>query len=359
MRTLDRYLALTFLRNLMPAWMGLVTLFFLQAMSVELVEKAYSSSQILWHGMLGLPAVILQLAPPAVLAGTVMTLSGFARTGELTAFFSVGFGKGRIVATLGVLVFILCCMLLVLQDRISPLFVKKRTAYYWHEMKKRPDFFLDVRRDKIWYRSKNLIFNLRSFDSATRTITGMSVYTLDENFQLIQLVEARRAVHIGSGWRLQDGTVTVLDSGNAFPLTQRFDTKELLISETPKDFQEIEKEVDSLRLRELSAYIDRAKDAGTNTRSFEVKLHSRVALCFTPLIMCWLGVPFAMGNRRSGGLARDLGLALLVTFFYWLFYSISLSLGQSGALPPVLAAWMPSLIFLALLAILGLRKPRS
>lgn len=328
----------------------------MQAMIAELMEQPFPAVQILWRGVLDLPAVFLQMAPPAVLAGTVMTLAGFSRSGELVAFFSVGFGKRRILANLASVVFVLSCVLLVFQDRISPLFAQKKTAYYWHVMKKRPDFFLDVKRDKIWYRSKNVIFNLRSFDSGSRTIHGMSVYTLDEGFQLVQLVDARRGVYTPKGWKLKDGTVTIFDSANEFPLSQRFAEKDLFITETPRDFQEIEKEVDTLRLRELSAYIDRTRAAGTNTRTFEVKLHSRVAMCFIPVVMCLLGVPFSMGNRRSGGMARDLGLALMVTFFYWLFYSISLSLGVNGALHPVVAAWLPSGIFLLVAGALMLRK---
>jgi lipopolysaccharide export system permease protein len=325
-------------------------------MIAELLEQPFPSHQVLWRGALGLPVILIQMAPPSVLAGTVMALSGLSRTGELTALFSLGFGKSRILTTLGASVLMICSGLMLFQDRIAPIFAKKRTAYYWHEMKKRPDFFLDVKRDKVWYRSKNLIFNLRSFDSRSETINGMSVYTLDERFQLVQLVAARKAVHSKGGWQLRDGTVTVFESGNAFPLSQHFDTKELLISETPKDFQEIEKEVDTLRLRELWSYIARMREAGTNTRSFEVKFHSRIAICFMPLIMCWMGVPFSMSSRRSGGLARDLGLALGATFFYWLFYSISLSLGTNGALHPLLAAWLPSLIFFALAMVLVFRK---
>ena len=356
MKTLDRYLATSFLRSLIPAWFGLVIIFFAQAMIAELLEQPFPASQILWRGILGLPATFLQLAPPAVLLATVVTLAGFARSGELVAFFSVGFGKTRIVATLGAVVFVLCCLLLVFQDRIAPLFVKKRTAYYWHVMKKRPDFFLDVKRDKIWYRSKNLIFNLRSFDSSSRTIYGMSVYTLDERFQLVQLVHAQKGVHTSQGWTLKDGSVTVFESGSDFPLSQKFDEKELLITETPKDFQEIEKEVETLRLRELWNYINRIKLTGTSTRSFEVKFHSRIALCFVPLIMCWLGLPFSLGNRRSGGLWRDLSLGLMVTFFYWLFYSISLSLGLNGALSPWFAAWLPSMIFMGVVVVLMTRR---
>ena len=356
MRTLDRYLAFSFLRSFIPAWLGLVTLFFMQAMIAELIEQPFPVAQILWRGVLGLPVVFMQMAPPAVLAGTVMTLSGFSRTGELTAFYSVGFGKTRIAATLGLVVLVLCGSLLVFQDRIAPLFVKKRTTYFWHVMKKRPDFFLDVKRDKVWYRSRNVIFNLRSFDASSRTIHGMAVYTLDEKFQLVQLIEARKAIHSRAGWELVDGTVTVFESGNAFPLSQHFDRKELPIQEKPKDFQEIEKEVDTLRLGELRSYIRRMQATGVNTRSFEVKFHSRIALCFIPLVMCWLGIPFSIGNRRSGGIGRDLSLALLVTFFYWLFYSISLSLVVNGALHPWLAAWLPTLIFTAVLVVLAGRR---
>ena len=120
------------------------------------------------------------------------------------------------------------------------------------------------------------------------------------------------------------------------------------IREKPADFQEIEKEVDGLRLKELYRYIRRIKETGIDTSGYEVKLHARLSLSFIPMVMCLLGVPFATRRAREGGIARDLGLCLLVTFFYILFYSVGLSLGTSGALPPWLAAWLPSTIFAAL-----------
>jgi lipopolysaccharide export system permease protein len=72
--------------------------------------------------------------------------------------------------------------------------------------------------------------------------------------------------------------------------------------------------------------------------------------------MCFLGIPFSVGNRREGGLAKDLGLCLVLTFFYWLFHSIGLSLGTNGAVPPFVAAWLPSAVFMALAALLIARK---
>jgi len=50
------------------------------------------------------------------------------------------------------------------------------------KMKHRQDFYLDIKQDKIWYRSKNLIYNLQRFDPKNRIIHGMAVYTFDDGF---------------------------------------------------------------------------------------------------------------------------------------------------------------------------------
>jgi lipopolysaccharide export system permease protein len=139
-------------------------------------------------------------------------------------------------------------------------------------------------------------------------------------------------------------------------LTQHFKEKELQIPETPKDFQEIDKEVDGLRLLELSKYITRMKNAGADTKAYEVKLQSRYSLSFIPIVMCFLGVPFSIRSRREEGTAKDLTICLGLTFLYWLFYSIGLSLGTNGALPPFIAAWLPSAVFAVLAAVLLRRK---
>ena len=66
--------------------------------------------------------------------------------------------------------------------------------------------------------------------------------------------------HLGEHFKaMNEESVYLIDT---FPLTQRFGEKELIIAETPRDFQEIEKEVDGLRIKELSRYIDRTKQAG-------------------------------------------------------------------------------------------------
>ena len=345
MRILDRYIAWAFLKNLVFAAVGLTALLFFQSILGEILGSEFTANQVVTHKLMDLPQIFVQMLPPSVLLATVLTLSGFNRTAELTAMYSIGIGVERVVAVLLTLVFAVSCLSLVIQDRIAPPLHKQQTIYYWRVMKKKADFYLDLKQNKVWYRSKNYIYNLRSFDTVTKTILGMVVYSFDEAFKLRQVIEAERADFTSNGWKLRDGTVTVFEPNDPFPLSSQFKEKELVIQETPDDFREIEKEDAGLRLLELRDYIRKVKGSGTDTKTFEVNYHSRWSLSFIPLVMCLIGVPFSVRNRREGGLARDLGICLGVTFFYWLFYSVGLSLGKNGALPPWLAAWAPTLVF--------------
>jgi len=356
MKTLDRYLAGIFVQNLILAVASMSTLFLVQSMFSDLYDHNNSIGQILYYHWMNVPQIVVQMSPPAVLLATVLSLSGLARTQELVACYSIGLGLRRIMALILSIVFIVSCLILVMEDRILPPVYRARTAYKWQVMDKRTDFFLDIKRDKIWYRSKNMIYNLQRFDSSSKRIIGMTVYTFDESFNLIQVVGAETAEFTEKGWKLMNGTVTLFSQSDPFPLTKSFKEKEMAISETPKDFQEIEKEVDGLRFKDLYRYIKRMKDAGADTKSYEVKFHSRISLSFIPIVMCFLAVPFSLGTRREGGVAKDLGMCLTITFFYWLFYSIGLSLGTNGALPPWLAAWLPSSLFVVLAATLIARK---
>ncbi len=355
-KTLDRYIALTFLKNLGIAIGGLTLIYVFQSIMGSLLDGDYTFKQTLIYNLLQLPQVLVQMVPPSVLIATVITLSSFNRSNELTACYSIGVGLKRIMGIFLAIVLTVCCILLFMQDGVLPPIYKKRTTYYWHEMKNRPDFQLDIKQNKIWYRSGSLIYNLKAFDTKSQTIVGMTVYSFDDNFQLSQTIEAEKAKYTQTGWKLLNGTATQFSLSDPFPENKKFTELKLQINETPADFQEIEKEVDGLRMVELYRYIEQTAKAGLDTKAFLVKFHSRISLSFIPLIMCILAVPFSVTGRREGGVAKDLSICLAITFFYWLFYSIGLSLGTNGSLTPWFAAWAPTVIFAALASILVSRK---
>lgn len=358
MKTIDRYIAMAFLKNLAISSLGLTFVYAFQGLLSGILDGEFSTGQLVIYQALQTPAIFVQMLPPSILIGTVLTLSGLNRTNELVAVYSIGIGLQRIMTLLLILTFSVCCVVLLMQDRILPPLFKQRTTYYWREMKQRKDFHLDIKQNKIWYRSQNLIYNLKAFDQVNQTIVGMTVYSFDEDFNLRQTVEAEIARYTPQGWKLQDGVLTQFSLDQPFPNTQKFREIKLAIPETPKDFQEIEKEVDGLKISELKKYIAQNQKAGLDVKANLVKYHSRFSLSFIPIVMCILGVPFSVRGRREGGMAKDLGICLAITFFYWLFFSVGLSLGTNGALPPMVAAWASTVIFGALALFLVIRTDK-
>src|SRR5690348_14661572 len=97
MKTLDRYLAGMFVKNLLLAVASMTTLFLFQALLGDLLDHTYPGDQVLIYDLLKLPQIIVQMMPPAVLLGTVFTLSGLNRTNELVACHAIGIGIKRIM----------------------------------------------------------------------------------------------------------------------------------------------------------------------------------------------------------------------------------------------------------------------
>jgi lipopolysaccharide export system permease protein len=164
----------------------------------------------------------------------------------------------------------------------------------------------------------------------------------------MSLTTSKSAEYRPPKWVLAEGTQTTFHGADHVPIAKPFTELELLIPEKPNDFQEIEKEVNRLRIDELVQFVKRNKEAGINTRSYEVQLHSRFSLSTSPIVMCLLAFPFSIRRNRSGGMAKALAICLGWTLFYWISFSFGLSFGQAGTVSPWLAAWSPSLIFLGL-----------
>jgi lipopolysaccharide export system permease protein len=309
-------------------------------------ESETTAAKLLMYNAYQLPATLVQMTAPAAMMATMVTLSMLNRKNELVAMQACGVGIFHISFLIFGMIFIVCCTTLVISDRVLPPLAKKRTAFLWREIKGRKDFSLDIKSSKIWYRSKNFIYNLKTYDRATSSIQGFGVYFFDDNFSLKQHIEAKEA-HFSSGeWILKEGMVSVFPSAKEFPLSKHFTEKKIKLPDKPEDFGEIERQVDTLRLKDLWLFIKRNRASGLKTDSYEVDFHSRVSLSFIPMVMSLLVIPYAIRPRRQGGFGRDISLCIAWILVYWIMFSISLSLGRSGAARAWLAVWSPSALFL-------------
>ena len=71
-----------------------------------------------------------------------------------------------------------------------------------------------------------------------------------------------------------------------------------------------------------------------------------------------ISLPFSIHKVRSGGAGKGFAIAVVIAFFYWMLMSIGSSLGRSGVLPPMAAAWFANLLFgvAAIIVLLRMQK---
>jgi len=87
--------------------------------------------------------------------------------------------------------------------------------------------------------------------------------------------------------------------------------------------------------------------------AYEVKKYSRVAQPFATIILTLIGVSLSSRKKR-GGIGINLGIGILLTFMYIFFMQISNVFATFGNLTPLLAVWIPNIVF-GIIAIFLLR----
>ena len=75
-----------------------------------------------------------------------------------------------------------------------------------------------------------------------------------------------------------------------------------------------------------------------------MSLARQLAFPFVVVVMTLLAVPFGVTIGRSGAMG-GIGVGIALAICYWTVISVFSALGSGGALPPLLAAWAPNLLF--------------
>jgi lipopolysaccharide export system permease protein len=242
-----------------------------------------------------------------------------------------------------------------LSDRVMPDFAKQKNFVFYNDLKKNPSLYSMVRNEKIWYRSKDTIFNIKTLNESTKEAQGLTLYYFNEKWELIQMITAQTVQMSGQQWTLLKGSVTLMAEDSSFPLTSQFDKKTIVMTEDAKDLSSTANTSDVLSLGELSSFIKRNKEAGLDTVAYEVDYQAKYGFALAALVMTLVGIPFSVSRTRSGGMMLNVGICLGLVFVYWICYSSAITLGNHGQIPPVIAAWFPN-IAMAGLGLYFMRK---
>jgi lipopolysaccharide export system permease protein len=184
------------------------------------------------------------------------------------------------------------------------------------------------------------------------------MYFFNEDWDLVQMMTAKKVTIKGAQWLLENGAVTVFSKDSSFPLTTNFKNKSIVMNEDSQDLQSAGQTADMMSQSELKHFIAKNRAAGLDTVAYEVDYHAKISFAFDGMVMSLLGLPFSVGKARSGGTILSAGVALALVFAYYVFYSSGITLGQHGTIPPVVAAWAPNIVMVSLAFVLLKRLKR-
>ena len=121
--------------------------------------------------------------------------------------------------------------------------------------------------------------------------------------------------------------------------------KDTLISMEPTDLVYSKGQKETFTSPELKAYIGKQIDRGSgNVVQYQVEYHKRIASSFASFILTIIGLSLS-AKKRKGGMGLALGVGLALSFGYILLQTISATFAIQANFPPMLAAWMPNILF--------------
>ena len=118
-----------------------------------------------------------------------------------------------------------------------------------------------------------------------------------------------------------------------------------LIQMEPMDLVYSKGQQETLTSDELRQYISKQTERGSgNVVQYEVEYHKRIATSFASFILTVIGVSLS-SRKRKGGMGVYLGIGLALSFSYILLQTISATFAINADTPPLLAAWIPNILY--------------
>ncbi len=119
-----------------------------------------------------------------------------------------------------------------------------------------------------------------------------------------------------------------------------------VINMQPQDLLIQKGQQQTLTNPQLEKYIERQKQRGfANIQAFEVEYWQRGASSFAAFILTAIGLSLS-AKKRKNGMGIALGAGLLLSFAYIMFQTISATFAIKANMPPMLAVWIPNIVFI-------------
>ncbi len=126
----------------------------------------------------------------------------------------------------------------------------------------------------------------------------------------------------------------------------------------PKDFGNNYLQYETFTLPELDRFIAELKSRGDDgIATYQIEKYVRFTSPFAIIILTLIGV-IVSARKSRGGVGFQIAFGFLLAFVYILFFIMSKTMAQVGSINPILAVWLPNIIFALVGTVMYYTVPR-
>lgn len=279
-------------------------------------------------------------SPLFVFIAVIFFTSKLASNSEIIAILSNGISFKRLLKPYMISATIIAIVTFIFGSFIIPPSNVKRVQF--------EDTY--VRKKSVDYASKiqlqaspGVIAYFGSYDNSTKTGYSFSLDKFNNNHLESRLTANKIEYDSAYQWTIKNyqirdfqGLEETITSGTSIDTTLYITPRDFLISETDHQL---------MTTPNLSKYIKSQRQRGIgNIQAFEIEYHSRFASIMSAFILTIIGAALS-ARKVKGGMGLNIGIGLALSMGYILFMTISATFAVSGLVSPIIAAWIPNVVF--------------
>ncbi len=204
---------------------------------------------------------------------------------------------------------------------------------------------------------KNTFVYIRNFDN-TQKVGYTFVLEKFNGKQLTEKLVADRILwdSVQKKWGIESYTVREIDG-----LKEKMyagTRKDTTLDMRPVDFEVYENIYMAMSMKELNSRIEKERIRGAGImQNLLLEKYKRFVYPLSAFVLTLMGVSLSSRKVR-GGIGLPLGIGIFLSFTYILFIQFSTMFALKGGLPPLLAVFIPNIVFGALGIYLLIKAPK-
>ena len=291
--------------------------------------------------LLTLPGHIYELAPIAVLIGTLYALTMLARHSEITVLRASGLSTTMILGGLAKVGLAFVLLTFIVGDFVAP---PAERAAKQLRLQAMDQVVGQEFRSGLWVKDDQSFINVRTVLPDSR-LEGVRIYEFDKQQVLRSISEAREGEYLPPDkWRLSDVSQTVFEKDRA--KVNRLPEAIWQSAVNPEILGVLLVMPERMSVASLYRYIRHLKDNQVKTQRYEIAMWKKLVYPLAALVMMALALPFAYLSARAGGISLKVFAGIMLGITFHMLNGLFSNLGAINSWPPFFSAMTPSSIFL-------------